>query len=186
MPEGVKPISLMCLPTAIYFLCGLIYDNATNWQATCGSNLYCDSGFVAFNGQSVLGLLLDFLTGKWQQLFQNLFGAITNPTTLWALFQTYISIGVGTAMIILGIGLGFGIQIVATGFEITGANEQGSKLFQCIGLGMLLWGITEAALGGWETVFDTGFKWPGLGIVFNVGMETIVIIGAIWLSQTRN
>lgn len=82
-----------------------------------------------------------------------------------------LSLFAGVVLLLMGLGIGFSAQALASGASIQ-FNEQGTRLAQSFGIGLILWGAISTAFGGWFNAF--GF---GLGLILNVLLLMLYTVG---------
>ncbi len=174
----MKPFTLIMLPLSIYILVSIIYNNALAWQTTAGMSLSTPVGFQIFSSSSPIFLLL---TGQ----FDMIWAGLQAPNADWSILSVLLTLIVGVFMLILSLGITVGGSAEAATVGVSnsfGINEQGTKLIQTLGLGMLIWGIFSGLLGGWETDFNQVAS--GVGSAFSLLLQIVFISGIVWQSQT--
>ena len=95
-----------------------------------------------------------------------------------------IAIGAPAQLVVLGIlmlvfGLGIGVSAIGAGISI---NDQGTKLLQLMGIGLILWAFITLFTSTWLTVLDSEFT--GIGTFITTVLALMFFIGIYWQSQT--
>jgi hypothetical protein len=101
----------------------------------------------------------------------------------WSILGAILSLVIGAILMFLSLGMTINVQVLSTGASFGGGHEQGGKLLQGIGIGMLIWGMTLTTIGGWETYLD-GIA-AGMSTLFNLILQITFVIGTVWLTQSR-
>jgi hypothetical protein len=172
----MKPIALIAFPVGLYVVVSLLFNNMLAWQEACGVGLSCSPSLVLISQNSLLFLLV---TGQ----FAVAWSLLIPPTMDWSILGSILSLIVGAILMFLSLGMTINVQVLSTGASFGGGHEQGGKLLQGIGIGMLIWGMTLATIGGWEGYLD-GIA-AGMSTLFNLLLEICFCIGVVWLTQTR-
>lgn len=173
---ALRPIHLLAFPVGLYVIVSLIFQNSLNWQQSCGLNLGCSPSLILLSQNSLFFLLMSGQFGVvWSQLVA--------PTTDWAILGAILSLVIGGILLLLSLGISISVQVLSTGASFGGGNEQGGKLLQGIGLGMLIWGMVMGGIGGWETYLD-GVA-ANMSLAFNTILTITYLIGTVWLTQSR-
>ena len=143
--------------------------------------LTCSPGLILISQNSLIFLIV---SGQFSVVWSQLIA----PTVDWSILGALLSLIVGAILLILSLGItfGFSIQALATGASASfgGGHEQGGKLLQAIGIGMLIWGMTLSTIGGWETYLD-GIS-ANISTLFNILLELAFCLGIVWQSQVRH
>ena len=105
------------------------------------------------------------------------------PTMDWSILGAILSLVIGAILMFLSLGMTINVQVLSTGVSFGGGHEQGGKLLQAIGIGMLIWGMTLSTIGGWETYLD-GIS-ANISTLFNILLELAFCLGIVWQSQVR-
>ncbi len=172
----LRPIHLMSFPVGLYVCVSLLFNNMLGWQEACGMSLTCSPSFVLIPQNSLLFLLL---SGQ----FSTVWSGLVAPTIDWSILGAILSFIIGALLLILSLGITINVQVISTGVMFGGGHEQGGKLLQGVGIGMLIWGMTLATIGGWETYLD-GVA-AGMSIAFNLILQIGFVIGTVWMTQSR-
>ncbi len=174
----MKPFQLIVLPLSLYMVISVIFNNAIAWQTASGMNLKADVPFQIFSSSSPLLLLL---TGQ----FDVLWSLLQAPSADWSILTVLISIITGIFMLLLSLGITVGGSAEAATVGVSnsfGINEQGTKLIQTLGIGLLIWGIATGALGGWESYFNNIAS--GIGSLFTLILQFTFLAGVVWQTQS--
>jgi hypothetical protein len=115
-----------------------------------GSSIFSSFINSAATGDYV-GLITGFFTGT-----QSIFGG-----GFFQLISTILVLAAGIVLVMIGLGIGFSAQLLASGFGIT-INEAGTRFAQSFGIGLIIWSVVFGAFGGWFSVFGSGLTWGGV------------------------
>lgn len=175
---ALRPIHLIFFPLVIFILMGVILDSAVAWQNTCGLDLSCNNSISIFPHNSLLFLLM---TGDMSVFWTMLQSPSFGFSAISAVFS--IVIGAVLSILALGIIVAGSVQVVASGASgELGSNPQGTKMAQAIGPGLLIWGLVQLSMSGWEAYFDNYIV--GLAILFNLILELMFLGGLWWMLQS--
>ena len=146
--------------------------NVANWvngQPTIWAGCVTTCGFSVFNvfGSSILS---NFVLAAGTGDYLALLGAFLTTVTSLPGLLGMVALAMSAVFIVLGSGLSFSGEVVATGFSV-GANEAGTRFYQSIGITLLVFSIVYFAFGGWMlNMFGTGF-----GLVGGLGLFTLLV-----------
>ena len=139
----------------------------------------CNITPLSFLGSSVFSNFIQAATtGDYIGLISGLFApsAQTVITGLTLIF--------GTLLLLVGLGIGFSANVLASGLGIT-VNEAGTRAAQSFGITLIMWSIFFGGFGGWFTAFGTGLNWGGvLSTSLIVFLATMVFYGAYVQGRT--
>jgi len=96
--------------------------------------------------------------------------AFFNPSAQTAI--SVLSLVAGVVLLIIGLGVGFAAQALATGASFQ-VNDQGTKLAQSFGINLIIWGAIFGFFGGWVNTLGFGFA-----VLTSVFLTTIFSYGA--------
>ena len=131
----------------------------TQWQ---GCQTTCSFSPISFFKGTIFGFLA---TGDFIGFVQSFFA----PSAQTAI--SVLSLVAGVVLLIIGLGIGFSAQALATGASFQ-VNEQGTKLAQAFGINLILWGVIFGLFGGWIGTLGFGFS-----LLVSVLFTTIIVYG---------
>jgi hypothetical protein len=172
---ALKPIHLVMFPLVLFMLMGVILDSAMAWQSACGLDLSCGSAISIFPHNSPLFLLI---TGDMSVFWTS----IQNPSFTFSMFAAVASVIIGFFLLLMALGMTFEAHVVASGGSIA-FNEQATKMAQVLGPGLMIWGMVQLSMSGWEAYFDNYVV--GLAVLFNLILEVLYIAGLWWMVHSR-
>lgn len=168
--------SLVTVPLYVIISVGLFYNNSypdfclnntidvcanvgswvngfpTIWQGCIST---CSPTAFTFFGSSIFSTFIQAaMNGDYIGMIIGLF---TGPQTV----ITGLSLVFGTILLLIGLGIGFTANVLATGIGIQ-VNEAGTRAAQSFGVVLIMWGIVYGAFGGWFGGFGSGLSWGGV------------------------
>lgn len=182
----MRPMALIAFPLIAFMLSGMIYANyAANDISTCGN--------TAFAGDCSANHLQLFSLPNWICAFlpnaESISATCTNTLPNPFFFTSFLgspsglmgllTLVVGVIMLILGSGIDITIPVPTTQARL-GENDEGTKFFRNMGIGLLIWTFAVALEGGWCDVLPYGFS--GALCLF---LELMFILGLYWQSNTE-
>lgn len=159
----MRPFYLIIFPLIFLVTTGFIYTNWLSWMAAGG--IVTTVGSLSVGNLTTTDPLLNLISGNYAGLITCLF--TTN-------FLDLTGIIVGAILILLG--LGIGITVLGLGWSM---GDQGSKLLQTVGIGILVWSFTDLFAGTWLSV-----ELGAIGTIVRTVLGLIFVLGVYWQSQT--
>jgi hypothetical protein len=163
-----RPYVFIVFPLVVFFVVGLVYNNMVAWETTCVGIMTCD---VPLQILSTNTPLFSLLTGD----FTGFFTYLTAPTLTG--LGSLVSFILGAILLIFSFVSIASAQVLSTGGSF-GISDQGAKMVQGIGVGLLVWGTALQFEGAWISSLPLG-----LGtLLFSI--FTIIFVIGVW-TQTQ-
>jgi hypothetical protein len=165
----MRPMTLIAVPVILFMILGLIANNALAWFIACGQNLACNPPLTLISSNSPFFALMN---GDFTSFLSTL--AAPNMTGI----GTIIAVIAGAILLIFSFVGTISLTVLGSGF-VFGMTDQGSKVAQSVGIGLLVWSFAISLEGGW--IISVAF---GLGNLLLLFLQIITIMAIWWQSQT--